>query len=67
MAFIFAGTGIKELQAAGWVPTTPLKFPPQVPLVGIYPTVETLAAQGLMLCAFIATTVWMTYERKKAA
>jgi high-affinity iron transporter len=67
MAFIFAGTGIKELQAAGWVPSTPLKFPPQVPLVGIYPTVETLAAQGLMLFAFIATTVWMTYERKKAA
>jgi high-affinity iron transporter len=66
MAFIFAGTGIKELQAAGWVPSTPLRFPPQVPLVGIYPTVETLAAQGLMLCAFIATSFWMVRERKKA-
>ncbi len=43
MAFIFAGNGIKELQAAGWVPTTPLNFPPQVPLLGIYPTMETLA------------------------
>jgi high-affinity iron transporter len=67
MAFIFAGTGIKELQAAGWVPSTPLNFPPQVPLVGIYPTVETLAAQGLMLFAFIATSVWIAHERKKAA
>ena len=66
MAFIFAGTGIKELQAAGWVPSTPLRFPPQVPLVGIYPTVETLAAQGLMLCAFIATSLWLVRERKKA-
>jgi high-affinity iron transporter len=66
MAFIFAGTGIKELQAAGWVPSTPLRFPPQVPLVGIYPTVETLSAQGLMLCAFIATSLWMVRERKKA-
>jgi high-affinity iron transporter len=66
VAFIFAGTGIKELQAAGWVSTTPLNFPPQTPIFGIYPTVETLAAQVLMLCAFIATSVWMARERKKA-
>jgi high-affinity iron transporter len=66
VAFIFAGTGIKELQAAGWVSTTPLKFPRQTPLLGIYPTVETLAAQGLMLCAFIATSIWTARERKKA-
>jgi high-affinity iron transporter len=67
MAFIFAGNGIKELQAAGWVPSTPLNFPPQVPLIGIYPTVETLAAQGLMVSAFIATTFWMALERRKEA
>jgi high-affinity iron transporter len=66
VAFIFAGTGIKELQAAGWVSTTPLKFPRQTPLLGIYPPVETLAAQGLMLCAFIATSIWTARERKKA-
>ena len=65
MAFIFAGNGIKELQAAGWVPSTPLNFPPQLPLVGIYPTVETLAAQGLMLGAFIATSLWMAREGRK--
>jgi len=65
MAFIFAGNGIKQLQAAGWVPSTPLNFPPQLPLVGIYPTVETLAAQGLMLCAFIATSLWMVHEGRK--
>lgn len=67
MAFIFAGNGIKELQAAGWVPSTPVGFPPQVPLLGIYPTVETLAAQGLMLLAFVATSVWMARENQKAA
>ena len=67
MAFIFAGTGINQLQAAGWVPATPLNFPPPVPLLGIYPTMETLAAQGLLLCAFIATSLWMMREGKKAA
>ena len=65
VAFIFAGTGIKELQAAGWVPTTPVNFPLQAPLLGIYPTAETLAAQGLMLAVFIATSLWMARERKR--
>jgi high-affinity iron transporter len=66
MAFIFAGNGINELQAAGWMPSTPLRFPPQVPVLGIYPTLETIAAQALMLFAFIATTFLMTRERQKA-
>jgi high-affinity iron transporter len=67
MAFIFAGTGINQLQAAGWVPATPLHFPPPVPLLGIYPTLETLAAQGLLICIFIATSLWMVWEQRKAA
>jgi high-affinity iron transporter len=66
MAFIFAGTGINQLQAAGWVPATPLEFPPALPLLGIYPTLETLAVQALLLCAFIATSFWMGHERKKS-
>ncbi|HEX2261308.1 MAG TPA: FTR1 family protein, partial [Candidatus Binatia bacterium] len=66
MAFIFAGNGIKELQAAGWIPSTPVSFPLQVPVLGIYPTVETLAAQTLMLLAFVATSVWMARENHKA-
>jgi high-affinity iron transporter len=65
VAFVFAGNGIKELQAAGWVPTTTLNFPLQVPLLGIYPTMESLAAQGIMLCAFVMTSIWMARERKK--
>jgi high-affinity iron transporter len=66
MAFIFAGNGIKELQAALWVPATPLSIPEAIPVLGIYPTVETLTAQGLMLCAFLAATFWMARERKTA-
>ncbi len=67
VAFIFAGNGIKELQAAGWVPTTTLNFPLQVPLLGIYPTVESLAAQGIMLGAFVATSLWLATQHEKAA
>ncbi|MBI3063563.1 MAG: FTR1 family protein, partial [Deltaproteobacteria bacterium] len=64
MAFIFAGNGIKELQAAGWVPSTPLGFSLQVPLLGIYPTLETLAAQASMLLAFLATSAWLIRENR---
>jgi high-affinity iron transporter len=63
MAFIFAGNGIKELQAAGWAPSTPLTFPPQVPVLGIYPTAETLVAQGIMLLAFVTTSLWIAKEK----
>ena len=67
MAFIFAGNGIKELQAAGWIPVTPLSFTIQVPLLGIYPTFETLAAQGLLLMAFLSTTIWLAREQRRTA
>jgi high-affinity iron transporter len=65
VAFIFAGNGIKELQAAQWLPTTPLGAPHAIPLLGIYPTVETLVAQAIMLCAFISTSFWLARQRKK--
>jgi high-affinity iron transporter len=67
MAFIFAGTGIHQLQAAGWVPATPVNFPLQAPIFGVYPTVESLSAQGLMVFAFVTTALWMARGRKKAA
>jgi high-affinity iron transporter len=59
LAFVFAGHGINELQAAGWVPSTPVGFSPQLPVLGIYPTVETLAAQLVMIVAFVLTSLWM--------
>ena len=65
MAFIFAGNGINTLQAAGLISSTPLSFAPQVPLLGIYPTLQTLAAQGLMLLAFTMTTVFLLRGRSK--
>jgi high-affinity iron transporter len=67
VAFIFAGNGVKELQAAQWLPTTPLTIPVTIPMLGIYPTVETLAAQGLMLGAFVGTSFWLAKKRRKAA
>jgi high-affinity iron transporter len=58
MAFVFAGKGIAELQEGGLLPTTILPGGPRLPSLGIYPTVESLAAQGILLLLFAAAVVW---------
>lgn len=66
LAFVFVGQGVKELQTAGWFSVTPLRFPPPVGLIGVYPTVETLAAQGLMLLALLAALLSLSRQRQKS-
>lgn len=67
LAFVFIGQGVKELQTAGWFGVTPLRFPPPVGPLGLYPTLETLTAQGLMLLALLATLFWLSRQRQKSA
>src|SRR5688572_3022342 len=58
MAFVFAGKGIAELQAGGYVSVTP--FTPEIrfPALGIYSTWETLGVQSLLVVAFLGATLW---------
>lgn len=58
-AFVFAGKGIAELQAGGVVGTTMLPSGPRLPALGIYPTVESLAAQALLLLLAAAALFWV--------
>ncbi len=67
LAFTFAGDGVKELQAAGWFSVTPLRYSPHLPVLGLYPTLETLTAQTVMLLALLATLFWFARQRHKAA
>jgi len=57
-AFVFAGRGIAELQAASLISTTPVRWAPLVPALGIFPTVESLLLQGLLLALLVAAVVW---------
>ena len=66
LAVSFAGTGILELQEARWVSSTPLAGMPTVPWLGLYPTVESLAAQGLLL-ALLVPAVGLWAARRRAA
>lgn len=59
VAFVFAGKGIAELQVAGVLSLTPLAWAPRVPAMGIYPTVESLAAQGLLALLAVVALLWM--------
>ena len=67
LALVFAGQGVRELQATGFFSITPLRFPPQVSALGIYPTLETLLAQAVVLVAFAATMLWPLRARLSEA
>ena len=51
-------TGIAELQEGGFVPMTPVAGIPRVPAIGLYPTVETLTAQGALVALALVALVW---------
>jgi high-affinity iron transporter len=59
LAFVFAGEGIKDLQAVGWIGETPLGWAPQLPFLGIYPTVQTLLVQAILIVALIVALFWL--------
>jgi high-affinity iron transporter len=59
MAFVFAGKGIAELQESGAVSLTPLAWAPRIPGMGIYPTVESLAVQGLLVALAVLALIWI--------
>jgi high-affinity iron transporter len=58
MALVFAGAGVAELQEGGFVSLTPVAGVPRIPALGLYPTVETLAAQGVLLLLAVAALLW---------
>jgi high-affinity iron transporter len=57
MAFVFMGKGIRELQEANVVPITVVPGAPHVEAMGIFPSVETLIAQGILVLLLIFATI----------
>ncbi|MDQ6689883.1 MAG: cytochrome c/FTR1 family iron permease [Gemmatimonadota bacterium] len=57
MAFVFMGKGIRELQEANVMPITVIPGAPHIDAMGIYPSVETLAGQGILLLLLVFATV----------
>jgi high-affinity iron transporter len=63
LAVVFAGKGVAALQEAGRMPLDPVAFP-RIELLGIYPSVETLSAQLILIAAAVAVVL---YNRRAAA
>jgi high-affinity iron transporter len=67
MAFVFMGKGIRELQEGNVVPITVISGGPHVDTMGIYPSVETLAAQGVLVALLVFAMVKTFWPRRTAA
>jgi len=65
LAFILLGKGIKELQEAGVINTTPVEFLPYIDAIGFYPTLETSVPQAILVLAFIFATFWLGYVKRE--
>jgi high-affinity iron transporter len=49
LAIVFVGQGIASLQEATVVPATFVNFAPTIPMLGVYPTIQSLGAQAALL------------------
>ncbi|MCL6606207.1 MAG: FTR1 family iron permease [Paenibacillus sp.] len=65
LAFVFAGEAILELQAGNLVSATNISNFPIISLLGIYPTVESLTAQGVLLLVTIGGLVFYAVSSQK--
>src|SRR5688500_2694118 len=53
MAFVFLGKGLRELQEGDAIGITVLPGMPSFPAFGIFPSMETVVAQGVLLALFV--------------
>ncbi|NOU82190.1 iron permease FTR1 [Paenibacillus sp. LMG 31459] len=65
LAFVFAGEAITELQAGAMISATSVSGFPIISFFGIYPTVESLTAQGLLLLATAIGLIWYLISSRK--
>jgi high-affinity iron transporter len=64
LAFVFAGNGINELQAGNAVGITNINIP-AVEFMGIYPTLETVSLQGLLILAAVGGLLYQKFSKAK--
>ena len=65
MAFVFAGKGVAELQNAGVVGMRPVEWGPRLPALGMYPTAQSMWAQGILLALAAVAVVWAASRRPR--
>ena len=64
MAFIFAGRGVAELQEVSVLPISAVRGVPRIEALGIYPTVESLGLQAVLV-ALLAAALIVTFRPRR--
>ncbi|MGQ0539359.1 MAG: FTR1 family protein [Gemmatimonadaceae bacterium] len=67
LAFVFMGKGIRELQEGNVIPFTVVPGLPHIDAMGIYPTVETLGAQLLLVVLLLFALVKTFWPKRSLA
>src|SRR5688572_9517240 len=67
MAFVFMGKGIRELQEGNVVSITVIPGFPHIEALGIFPSVETLLAQALLVVLFVIALVKTFWPHRAVA
>ncbi|OCG25141.1 iron permease [Gilliamella sp. HK2] len=62
MAIAFAGGGVKELQEADIITVTPVDFVHSIEVLGIYPTIETLLPQVVMVFIVLVSVMYYKFQ-----
>jgi len=65
LAIVFVGQGVASLQEASRVSATFVNYAPTIPMLGVYPTIQSLGAQALLL--MLAAAAVFVPRRKAAA
>lgn len=53
LAVVLAGKGIMAFQEAGYIPITPIEIIPRIELLGVYPNLQSISAQVLVLAIIV--------------
>ena len=67
LAVIFAGQGVASFQESGVIGATFVSHVPTVPMLGLYPTIQTLVAQGILLLLAMGAFIYPLTKRFKLA
>jgi high-affinity iron transporter len=65
LAVSFAGNGVLELQEAGWVGITPIEGGLTITWLGLYPSMESVAAQLLLVIPLPFALLWWWSKRRQ--
>jgi high-affinity iron transporter len=66
LAVVFIGQGIASFQESSWIGATFVDHIPTIPMLGLYPTVQSIAAQ-LALVAFAGAAMFIPQVSSRAA